>query len=82
MSLFIQTSSHICESQELHMIPVIDIGVCNDCGSCIEICPTIFKRNNETGLIEVIDLPKYPEDHVQEAMSVCPTDCIAWEKAQ
>ncbi|MBW2218140.1 MAG: ferredoxin [Deltaproteobacteria bacterium] len=64
----------------MHMIPVINIGICTDCGSCMEVCPTVFKLNNETGQIEVIDLPKYTEDDVREAISVCPANCIAWEK--
>jgi len=61
-------------------IPVIDIGTCSDCESCLELCPTIFKRNRETGLIEVVDLTEYPEEMVQEAISMCPTDCITWEE--
>jgi len=60
--------------------PVIDIGTCNDCESCLELCPTVFKRNRETGLIEVVDLTEYPEGMVQEAISMCPTDCINWEE--
>ena len=60
--------------------PVIDIGSCNDCESCLELCPKIFKRNEETGLIEVVDISEYPDAMVQEAISMCPNDCIAWEE--
>ena len=61
-------------------IPVIDLSECTDCESCLEICPSVFKRNEETGHIEVIDLPQYPEDDVREAISMCPADCISWEE--
>ena len=61
-------------------VPVIDIGKCTDCESCIEICPDVFQKNMETGYIEVMDLPEYPEDTVMEAISFCPADCIDWNQ--
>ena len=69
------------KNDKLNKIPAIDLSRCTDCESCIEICPTVFKRNNETGLIEVIELSEYPEEDVHEARSICPTDCITWEEA-
>jgi ferredoxin len=44
---------------------------------CIEICPEIF-RFNDAGYIEIIDLPKYPEEEVNDVIMMCPEDCIAW----
>jgi ferredoxin len=61
-------------------VPVIDLGNCIDCESCLEICPSIFQRNSDTGLIEVKDLPEYPEEDLLEAISVCPADCISLEE--
>ena len=61
-------------------IPVIDIGKCTDCESCLAICPEVFRKNKETGLIEVEDLPDYPEELVDQVISMCPTDCISWEE--
>ena len=58
---------------------VVDIGKCVDCEACIEICPSIFKRN-EAGYIEVAELPEHPEECVQEAMNCCPADCITWDE--
>jgi ferredoxin len=69
------------EEYEMGIIPVIDMGECTDCGSCLEVCPEVFKRNSETGYIEVIYFHEYPEGCVQEAISVCPADCITWEKS-
>lgn len=64
----------------MRRIPVIDIGECTGCDSCLEICPVVFKRNSETDYIEVIDLPEYPEDEIQQAISMCPADCIVWQE--
>ena len=60
-------------------IPVIDLSLCTDCDSCLAVAPDIFQRNSDTGFIEVIDLEFYPLEEVNEAISVCPADCIAWE---
>ena len=63
-------------------IPRIDMSECTDCESCLEICPLVFKKNKNTGLIEVADLSEYPEDDIEEAMSMCPADCITWEEME
>ena len=62
-------------------IPVVDIGECSDCECCIELCSEVFKRN-EMGHIEVTQLPEYPEATVQEAIHMCPGDCITWEEIE
>jgi ferredoxin len=67
------------EKNDKRMIPVIDLSECTDCGSCLELCPSVFKRNEETARIEMMDLSEYPEEGVEEAISMCPADCIAWE---
>ena len=62
-------------------VPVIDLSRCTDCESCLEICPSVFRRNEETGRIEVVDLVEYSEQEVHEAIATCPADCITWEEA-
>ena len=64
----------------MEKFPVIDLRECTDWGSCLEICPAVFIKNDEQGHIEVIDLPEYPEDEVLEAIAICPSDCITWEE--
>jgi len=59
-------------------IPAVDLSRCSMCGTCIEVCPLVF-RMNEVGYIEVIELPFYPETDVNEAIKYCPEDCIYWE---
>ncbi len=60
-------------------VPAIDVGECVDCEACLDLCPTVFRRN-DAGYIEVIELPEYSEEEVEEAIKNCPGDCIAWEE--
>jgi ferredoxin len=59
-------------------VPVVDIGQCNLCLGCIEVCPEVFQLN-DAGYIEVVELAIYPEAEVQEAIKYCPEDAIAWD---
>lgn len=59
--------------------PVIDRSECTDCESCISLRPDIFKRNQETGCIEVAELSDYPKEEIEQVMSMCPGDCITWQ---
>ena len=43
-------------------VPSIDLGECTDCESCLELCPRVFRRNEETGHIEVVDLCELPTE--------------------
>jgi len=46
-------------------IPVIDLGECDDCEACLELCPAVFRRH-DAGYIEVVDLPEYPEEEIDD----------------
>jgi ferredoxin len=59
--------------------PAVDIGDCTVCMGCVELCPEVFRLNENTGYIEVIDLEAYPQECVEEAIKYCPQDCIEWE---
>lgn len=61
-------------------IPVVTTSECTNCDSCLELCPHVFRRNGETGQIEVADLSEYSEEEIQEVISMCPADCITWEE--
>ena len=70
----------IAHHRNMTRVPLIDIGKCTGCESCIEICPDIFKRNDQTGNIEIVDLTEYPEEILLEVISLCPADCITLEE--
>ena len=64
--------------------PVTDISIdptaCTGCESCAELCPACFAMHAETGLAIVIDPhPEAIPDCLHEAVSCCPTQCIAVE---
>ena len=59
--------------------PEIDIGACSLCMGCVELCPEVF-RYNDAGYIEIVELEQYPGEEVDEAIMLCPEDCIAWRE--
>ncbi len=59
-------------------VPVVDLSECVLCDICTDVCPDVF-RMNDAGYIEVIELPEYPEDDVNEIIKSCRGDCISWE---
>jgi ferredoxin len=60
-------------------VPVIDLGECVYCEACLELCPTVFRRN-DSGYIEVVELSEYPEEEIEEIIKNCPAHCIVWEE--
>ncbi len=60
-------------------MPVVDIVACTLCMGCVEVCPQVFRLNDDLGYIEVVDMDIYPQAEVDEAIKYCPEDCIAWE---
>ena len=58
----------------------IDLGVCIECGGCIDLAPDIFYFNESAGIMEVIDsIDNIDIELVEEAMKNCPKKCIFWE---
>ncbi|MFP4474722.1 MAG: ferredoxin [Desulfatibacillaceae bacterium] len=60
--------------------PVVDQQECVDCGSCTELCPDIFVRNDDMEVVQAVEMDEYPEDCVDEAIATCPVECISWEE--
>ena len=65
--------------QTIPQRPVIDLGACTKCGGCIEVAPEIFRLNEAGGYVEVKELSGYDQELVDEAIKLCPEDCIEWE---
>ena len=53
---------------------------CIACGSCRDICPEVFRLDEEKGRSRVIKPVGGPEDLIEEAMDACPMECILWEE--
>jgi len=58
---------------------IIDEEECIGCESCCELCPDIFRFDEEIEKAKVI-LPKGGDEAcIEEAISTCPVECIHWE---
>ncbi|TVR01104.1 MAG: ferredoxin [Desulfovibrionales bacterium] len=59
---------------------VIDRDECIGCGNCEQVCPEVFRLDEEAGKAEVIKPEGGPVDEIQDAMDNCPMECISWEE--
>ncbi|NCO67292.1 MAG: ferredoxin [Nitrospirae bacterium CG_4_10_14_0_8_um_filter_41_23] len=57
--------------------PVINEDLCEGCGTCEELCPEVFKVENEKA--KVIDPDKCNTSNCQEAADNCPTGALTME---
>jgi ferredoxin len=60
-------------------IPCVNQEECTGCGICEDICPEVF-RLNEDGVSEAYNREGAPEGEIQEAIDSCPVECIYWEE--
>ncbi len=56
----------------------VDLDECTGCGTCEELCPEVFKVDEETEKAVVIK----PEgaDCVEESIDTCPDEAISWQE--
>ena len=61
------------------MVLRIGVEACIGCGVCMEVCPGVFKLDEDEGKGTVVK-PNYGEDEaacVKEAIECCPVGCIS-----
>jgi len=51
---------------------------CTACGLCEEICPEVFKLDDEASVIEGVNYSQY-EKQIKEAAESCPVEIIKYE---
>jgi len=56
----------------------VDIDVCIGCEACVEACPEVFSMG-PGNLAQVYNPEGAPEGKIEEAMEMCPVNCILWE---
>ncbi len=59
------------------MKAVVDQDICIGCGMCVDICPEIFKYNDEYKSESILE--EVPEDlkiRAEEATEACPVEAI------
>jgi ferredoxin len=59
---------------------VINEGECIGCGSCSELCPEVFRLDEDKEKAEVILPEGGSKECIEEAMEACPVSCIHWEE--
>jgi ferredoxin len=60
----------------------IDPKECKVCGACEEICPEVFRVDEDLRYARILDLETYPEDKINEAIIACPGRCIDWDESE
>jgi len=59
---------------------IIDNDECLVCEACVEICPSVFGFDQESGTAFVIEGSDQDDDCVDEAIAACPGECINREE--
>ena len=55
---------------------IIDTYLCNGCGTCIEMCPEVFRFDEVSGKAELVTPDPLVTDDVYLTAAYCPEKCI------
>lgn len=58
---------------------VVDEDECVGCESCTDLCPDVFEFDENTEKAKVIKPQGGDIVCIEEAIEICPTECIAWD---
>ena len=61
------------------MMIIIDEETCIGCGQCEEVCPDIFKLEDEKAVVILDEVPPNLKDCCREAEEICPVSAITIE---
>ncbi len=50
---------------------------CTGCGTCVNICPEVFKIEGDKATVYVDSVPEGAEDKAQQAQENCPPNAIS-----
>lgn len=62
------------------MRAIVDKETCIGCGLCPQICPEVFKMNEDKAIAYTDPVPEEFEEKSKEAAESCPVDAIAIEE--
>ena len=58
----------------------VDESACTGCGPCEDICPEVFRIEDNVSKVIADTVPADAQDSCREAMESCPTDAISIEE--
>ena len=61
------------------MMIIIDEETCIGCGQCEEVCPDVFKLEDEKAVVILDEVPPNLKDCCREAEEICPVSAITIE---
>lgn len=56
---------------------IIDSYRCSGCGTCVEMCPEVFRLDSFTEKAELVTVAPELTDAAHQAAAFCPEKCIA-----
>ncbi len=56
---------------------LIDSYLCSGCGTCVEMCPEVFRMDSSGEKAELVHSNPILNDAVYQAAAFCPEKCIA-----
>ncbi|MDR3568699.1 MAG: ferredoxin [Syntrophobacteraceae bacterium] len=57
----------------------LDNQACIECCACADTCPEVFEIDERTGKARVIAFEITDKCCVEEAIAICPAECIYWK---
>ncbi|MBF0522577.1 MAG: ferredoxin [Candidatus Omnitrophica bacterium] len=58
---------------------LVDKDACIGCGFCTQVCPQVFKMEDDKAIVYVSIIPHEAEDCCKEAVEDCPVKAIMVE---
>lgn len=62
------------------MKAMVDAEKCVGCGACADICPEVFKMEEDKAVVYATPVPESAEDKCKQADEACAPDAISIEE--